>query len=109
MKLILLNGYPYPYPQNLTEYDQEDLANAASGNTLEISGIVHFEWLHTVTVEFESYEVMHSAQTLTGWERWSPDMPILEAFTSIADGYDHPAILANGMAYCGFILKEDNQ
>lgn len=29
MKLILQNGYPYPYPTNITQQEQDSLAEAA--------------------------------------------------------------------------------
>ena len=104
MILHLRNGYPYPYPDNLTEAEQESISMSAAGNELEIHGVAHFEWLHTVTVEFTDDEALERAARLTGWGDW--DYRVLEAPTSSGDGYDHPAIVVGGMAYCGFILRE---
>lgn len=105
MKLRLCNGYPYPYPANATEQESEQLAEQAGGNYLDIEGVTGFERLHTVTVMFESLAAMYKAQAKTGWSVWAP--LVLEAETSAADGYDHPAIIANGMAYCGHNLTHD--
>jgi hypothetical protein len=105
MRLILQNGYPFPYPTNLSQDEQDKLADAAAGNTLEFNDILAFEWKHTVTVEFINQEAFEIGQQLTGWTTWSEC--VLEAPTSAADGYGHPAIIANGMAYCGFILREE--
>lgn len=105
MKLILQNGYPYPYPANLTQKEQDELAEAAAGHRLEIEGVSFWQWLHTMTVQFKTFADYEKAKQLTGWEHWSHD--VLEAPTSSADGYGHPAIVAAGMAYCGFIFTDD--
>lgn len=104
MKLILTNGYPYPYPDDASEAQKEAWSEAAQGITLEIAGVEHFEWKHTVTVEFFTAEAMCDAMRLTGWKFWDEDEFILEAGTSAGDGYDHPAIIAGDTAYCGFVL-----
>lgn len=102
MRLTLMNGYPFPYPDNLTEAEQAAISDAASGYEVSFSGVRHFEWLHTVTVEFYAYGAFHAARKLTGWAEWSG--LILEAKLSAEDGYDHPAIVVGNMAYCGFSL-----
>lgn len=103
MRLRLINGYPYPYPKGLTQEQEDDVNEAALSRTLEIEGVVHFEWLHTVTVEFDSWGSYNSATNLTGWKAWS--FLVLEAQTSSGDGYNHPAIVVGNTAYCGFILE----
>jgi hypothetical protein len=107
MKLILTNGYPYPYPKDATDDRQLELCEQAPGNTLQIPGVVNFEWKHTVTVQFADSERCELAREFTGWESWSESPPTLEARTSAGDGYDHPAIIAGDMAYCGFMLLND--
>lgn len=100
MKLILQNGYLFPFPP---QCGNDDAASEAAGETrLELAGVRHFQWLHTVTVEFTSERAFQAAQELTGWREWS--YHVLEAQVSVADGYGHPAILARGLAYCGFML-----
>ena len=112
MKLTLMNGYPSPYPVALSIDDADSFAEAAGGITLTIEGVRHFEWKHTVTIEFEDFESFEKARDQTGWKRWGTDL-ILEAETSPKEGYDHPAIVADvpydnypKTAYCGFILME---
>jgi hypothetical protein len=107
MKLILRNGYPFPYPSNLSEKEQEQIANDAGDYEIALLGVRHFEWLHTVTVEFRSLYHYQQALETTGWRDWDASRWILEATTSAADGYDHPAIIVRDKAYCGFILMED--
>jgi hypothetical protein len=108
MRLILQNGYPYPYPEGLLSPDEEaKIAEAAAGKTFEINGVIHFEWKHTLTVEFGDQDEHFNPQELTGWRRWGSERNILEALTSGLDGYDHPAIIVGDTAYCGFILKEE--
>lgn len=109
MKLILRNGYPFPYPSGLSEQQQEAIADAASGNRLELASVIHFEWLHELTIEFASEAAFCAAQAVTGWNAWPSDDYILVAKTSAEDGYGHPAIVAGDMAYCGFILMEDSE
>lgn len=104
MLLHLQNGYPFPYPENLTADQQEEISESAAGVTLYIPGVIRFQWLHTVTVEFESFELAEQARRVTGWPFWGRPGRALEAQTSSPDGYEHPAIVANGKAYCGFIL-----
>lgn len=105
MLLTLQNGYPYPYPMHLSDTEQEVHSEAASGICLDIHGVVHFEWKHTVTVEFVDRDAMLAAQKATGWEIYHE--LVLEAKTSPEDGYDHPAIVARSTAYCGFMLVAD--
>ncbi len=99
MKLILQNGYPYPY--NLSKMDAEVYDCRAF--TCELEGVVHFEWKYILTVEFENESAFRLAWSCTGWERFGDGL-ILEANLSIEDGYDHPAIVVYDKAYCGFIL-----
>jgi hypothetical protein len=105
MRLILLNGYPFPYPQGLTEAESDAINDAAKDKSFEINGIFHFEWLHTLTIEFVDQESYETSQELTGWQRWADHT--LEATTSGPEGYGHPAIIVKDTAYCGFILKEE--
>jgi hypothetical protein len=106
MKLILQNGYPYPYPKHLTQQQEDDLADAAAGNRLEIAGVVCLQWLHSITVQFDPVgSAWTDAKNATGWEVESAF--VLEAKTSTEDGYDHPAIVVRNMAYCGFMLVAD--
>ncbi|MGE4483015.1 hypothetical protein [Acidocella sp.] len=102
MRLILRNGYPYPYPTNISEAEHETHASQAAGVMLELPGVVHFEWLHVVTVEFADDDALEHAQRTTGWKTWG--YRVLEAQTSAADGYQHPAIIAANCAFCGFNL-----
>lgn len=101
MKLILQNGYPFPFRQiNLPDdFDCRE-------NELTIEGVAHFEWKHTLTVEFTSVWSFLKAKQATGWRPWDNSGLILEAATSTNDGYDHPAICTRDTAYCGFILTD---
>lgn len=102
MILHLDQGYPKPFPTNPIE--AEAATNDAPNHTIQLDGVVHFEWKHTVTVQFDTAEHATVAQLKTGWRTWyGPDF-ILEAETSPEDGYAHPAIVAAGKAYCGFRL-----
>lgn len=105
MNLVLINGYPYPFPDGLPETEQEEISQAAAGVQLVLEGVTHFEWLHTVTVEFKDLLSFTNAKAATGWKDWSTTELVLEATTSAADGYGHPAIVVNDVAYCGFILE----
>jgi hypothetical protein len=108
MKLVLTNGYPYPYPENLSEAESEAIASNAGGNRLEIPNVISFQWLHTVTVQLrDDFGIWLGAQQMTGWEVWDDKRSVLEAKTSSEDGYGHPAIIVGDMAYCGFMLLED--
>jgi hypothetical protein len=107
MRLILRNGYPFPYPKGLSEQEQEAISHEAPEHEIGILGVRHFEWLHTVTVEFRSLHHYQMAQALTGWRDWDASRWILEVQTSGEDGYDHPAIIVRDKAYCGFILVEE--
>ena len=111
MKLILQNGYPSPWFE-VTGLG-EKYAEAAAGVSLTLEGVRHFQWLHTVTIEFKDFESYEKARNLTGWKCWGTDL-VLEAETCADEGYGHPAIVANvpygehpKTAYCGFILVGD--
>jgi hypothetical protein len=102
MKLLLTNGYPYPCPD---DFDLEKEGYDARDYEVQLTGVTHFEWLHTVTVEFSTIEACEEAKAKTGWADWSSY--VLEAGASAEDGYDHPAIIVRDKAYCGFILSND--
>lgn len=102
MQLLLTNGYPYPFPKG---FDAEEEGYDARDYEVQLAGVTHFEWLHTVTVEFSTIEACEEAKAKTGWADWS--FCVLEAITSVEDGYDHPALIAGDKAYCGFILLRD--
>ena len=105
MKMILENGYPFPYPANLSETEQEAISETARGVSITLKGIKGVEWLHTLTVEFHTSEAMKYGLVL-GWKPWG-NGNVLEVPTSGPDGYDHPALIAGNRAYCGFILADE--
>ena len=104
MRLRLINKYPHPFPEGLPPEEEDRISDASRSRTLEIDGVVHFEWLHTVTIEFDSWGSYNAATNLTGWKEWS--FLVLEAQTSSGDGYDHPAIVVGNTTYYNFILEK---
>jgi hypothetical protein len=113
MILTLQNGYPSPWPKDLLPSEADGYAEAAGGVRLTLHGVVHFEWKHTITVEFKDHESYEAAKAATGWKPWDAAL-ILEAPFDCTEGYEHPAILADvpyedapRTAYCGFMLTED--
>lgn len=107
MILTLTNGYPYPYPENLTQQEQDALSEAAPGTMLDLPGVKHFEIKHTVTVEFENYAAFEYARLATGWPLWDAYLT-LEAKHSVEDGYDIiTSLVVKDIAYCGFYLRSE--
>lgn len=104
MRLKLINGYPFPYPQGLPTAESDAINDQAKEKCFEINGVVHFEWLHTLTVQFGTDDPTFEPETLTGWKWWDRANNVLEAHTSSEEGYGHPAIIVGDTAYCGFIL-----
>lgn len=104
MRLTLQNGYPDPLPLG---FDPDTHNPHMHWVEFEVR---HFEWLHTLTIEFTSYEDAALAIEYSGgaWTWWAEDIFAVEAKTSAEDGYDHPAIIYDGKAYCGFILKDES-
>lgn len=105
MRLTLQNGYPYPLPPGF-DFD----AHNPHVHFVGFDGVRHFEWLHTLTIEFDTQEGARQAIESSGgaWTWWAEDINAVEAQTSAEDGYGHPAIIYNGMAYCGFILRDES-
>jgi len=104
MILVLRNGYPFPYPTGLSDAEEDKYANGAAGVTMTIHGVESLEWLHQLTVKFESVAAANAAIHLTDWDVYDDDNWILTLNTSAEDGYQHPAIVVRGTAYCGFYL-----
>jgi len=107
MKLLLTNGYPFPFPEGGVPDDFEggNVPYDCRDYSLQLDEVVHFEWLHTITVEFANAQACETARNLTGWFYWGlPEYLTLEARASTEDGYEHPAIVAKDTAYCGFTL-----
>ncbi len=110
MKLQLTHGYPYPFPLNASLAEQDRLSEAAASTGMIIEGVRGVELLHTITVEFHTQAAYLEAKEQTGWPAWDDERLILEALHSHADGYNlAPAIVAKGLAYCGFFLLEDEK
>lgn len=110
MKLILTNRYPFPFPPDLTAEEQETVSNNATDHDLTLDGVIHFQWLHTLTVEFKDEGHLAEAVERTGWKPWGDDKDrfILEAATSRLDGYDsHPAVIVRNEAWCGAMIVAD--
>lgn len=101
MKLILLNGYPFPCPEG---FDPEATGYDCRAFELTLVGVRHFEWKHELTIEFDSRSAYDAALAVTNWEEWDRGEMILSASVSAPDGYGHPAIVVCDRAYCGFIL-----
>lgn len=101
MRLVLENGYPYPLPQGF-DFDRYE----ARGHEVILDDVARVEWLHTLTVEFSHVDAYQSAKKRSGcWQRWSHR--VLEAVVSSDEGCEHPAIVFNDKAYCGFVLMAD--
>ena len=108
MRLVLKNGYPFPYPAKASEQAMERLSEGAASRSITLLGVVNFEWLHTLTVQFVNQTSVAAAVFQTQWKDFgSSEGTVLEAELSEKDGYDHPAIVAKGWAYCGFMLLPD--
>lgn len=72
MKLILSNGYPFPYPLDTDVATTDAIGEAAAGFRLELDGVGMVQFMHTVTVEFKDAAAFDAAQKATGWAEWSP-------------------------------------
>lgn len=108
MRLTLTNGYPFPYPEGISDAESDAIADDASEYSFELANVFHFEMKHTITVEFLKYEDFEAARKATGWRVWGDGVGggyVLEAKHSSKDGYAHPAIIVGDRAYCGFILE----
>lgn len=101
MQLVLQNGYPFPYPDNLSEAAQEEIAAQAGGTQLVLDGVVSLQFLHTLTVEFEDSVAFHKAKALTGWRRWCEN--VLEAQLGETE-YLLPGIVVENTSFAGFFL-----
>lgn len=110
--LVLTNGYPAPYINNIDPlWENDGYADAATSINLILPGIVHFEWKYTITIEFATVELAQAAAAATGWKAWDKEGRILEVESSGPEGYDHPAIMTNQRyndyprtAFCGWQL-----
>ena len=108
MNLTLTNGYPRLYPTGTSGAEADRIAIEAQGNILHIEAIIGFEWKYTLTVEFAGTDAGRASRNrmlALGWHAWGePAGLVLEATTSKADGYEHPAIIAGAIAYCGLLI-----
>lgn len=109
MNLVLTSGYPFPYPSDLRAADVDRFAEEAPGNMLRIDAVIGFEWKYTLTVEFadtDAGRLSRDRMLVLGWSNWGePGAQVLEAPTSEADGYGHPAVIAGAFAYCGLLIS----
>lgn len=106
MILVLSQGYPFPYPEGLTQEQVDELAESAPHHTIELPDVKSVEMKFEFTVEFNSQEAAALMALVTGWEFCTPS--ILLAQTSNKDGYDFPAVIVRNRAFCGIFLKDDN-
>ncbi|SOE87964.1 hypothetical protein SAMN05446927_6553 [Caballeronia arationis] len=71
---------------------------------LDIEGVKNFQWAHHLVVQFEDRDRFTVAKQLTGWTVWDQRELVLEAQISSEEGFEHPAIIVNDKAYCGFMV-----
>ena len=62
MRLTLQNGYPYPLPPGF-DFD----AHNPHMHFVGFDGVRHFEWLHTLTIEFVVGSDFECAANPTHW------------------------------------------
>jgi len=105
MRLILTLGYPFPYPEDLTDQQTDHLAHEAGNQWLTLEGVASLEMKYCLTVQFTDSEACERAKQLTGWPAYDEDGFILEPTVSPMDGYEYPAIVAGNLAYCGLYLE----
>lgn len=79
MRLTLQNGYPYPLPPGF-DFD----AHNPHMHWVSFDGVRHFEWLHTLTIEFDTQEGARQAIESSGgaWTWWAD--AILAALSTAA-------------------------
>lgn len=93
-------------PARLTAEQNDAVIEEASTSTIKLTGVAAFQWLRTVTVEFQAKENYELTMTIARWQSWLSWVPwTFEASSSVYDGYEHPAIIAEDKAYYGFFLE----
>lgn len=106
MKLLLGDAYPIPYPQHLSEDEQDEINNQDRGPQITLEDVVQFEWRFTLTVQFSDAAACQRARELTAWPYWGNHVLILEAPTSHKDGREFPAVVIGAKAYCLIIATD---
>ncbi len=104
MKLILGDAYPFPYPVDAPQTEQDDINDRLRGPQLTLENVVGFEWRFTVTIEFADHEAMRAAQALTDWPQWESG-PVLEATTNHAEAREFPAFIIRDKSYCQLMIE----
>ncbi|MFG1227126.1 hypothetical protein [Xanthobacter wiegelii] len=103
--LILGDGYPYPYPEGLTEQEQDDLAASLAVEDMRLKGVVSVEWRFELTIEFVDRESYDAAKATTGWEAWDEGALLLSATLEGREGRgDIPALIVGDKAYCRWMI-----
>lgn len=98
--LVLGDGYPYPYPQNITDDQQDEIVADMPVEAIRLKGVSSVEWRFEFTVQFSDRASMMAAKDATGWDFWDEAERILKAETSHKDGREFPAIIVGDKAYC---------
>jgi hypothetical protein len=109
MKLILINGYPHPYPEQLGIKERTELTLAAQRETLAIEGVKNFLWeKHYPSVELVDKIAFEKAIVLTGWEpEDTPEGLTLIANVDLTSSINMPPIVVRQKAYHGFFVTQD--
>jgi hypothetical protein len=102
---ILGDGYPFPYPEGLTEQEQDDLAAGLAVEDLRLKGVASVEWRFELTIQFVDRASYDAAKAATGWEAWDEAALILSASLEGREGRgDMPALIIRDKAYCRWML-----
>jgi hypothetical protein len=116
MKIILSRRYPIPYPSNLSVLSHDMLAVQAASQSLEIKGVITFEWKRTILIEFASEEHADVVRQITGWAYFKDDLQttrlnnILEVKTSCIEAIPLPPAWLEGngkFGWCGMHIVND--
>lgn len=105
LDFVLGDGFPHPYPEGLSEEEQEEISSNLAVEDLRLKGIGSVEWRFEMTIQFVDRASYDDAKAATGWEAWDEAALILSIRLDGRDGRgDMPAIIVGDKAYCRWML-----
>ncbi|MCL8382078.1 hypothetical protein [Xanthobacter aminoxidans] len=102
---VLGNGYPHPYPEGLSEEQQEEISGNLAVEDLRLKGVGSVEWRFEMTIQFVDRASYDDAKAATDWEPYDDRALILSVNLKGPEGRgEMPAIIVRDKAYCRWML-----
>jgi len=101
---ILGDGYPYPYPEGITEEEHEEIVGEMDVEAMRLHGVDSVEWRFEWTIQFVDQASYDAAKDATGWESFDARALILSIPTEHPGRGGMPGIIVKDKSFARWMI-----